>query len=293
MLAVGIAVVAASPSRSRAARASQSSGQRISVVSALQVALDLVGCPIEVLASGLAAAPAGREGPELVRIAVVVEREADEAHRACGQQQRPERPCHHQAREALRQRIGQRAARGDRAHALLQAALVVGAVGTRALGAGLDPLQREAARHRLLAGLERVEVEEPKAQTAAEVVVGLGVGLVAHRLGRAERRQQAGLGELGERGVDGAAPEIGKLPRGARVDLVGGQVLPRAGSEREQDRAPLRRAAQPELAQHVADVGGSSCSSAHSARQANSAVQRAFTDRHESASPTQTEQCPT
>ena len=143
-------------------------------------------------ASGLAAASAGGPGPELVRLPVVVEREADEADRACGQQQRPERPCHRPARQALRHRIGQRADRGDHAHALAQAALVGRAIGARALGARLDALQREAPRHRLRAGRQRREVEEPEAQTAAEVVVRLGVRLVAHRLGRAERGQQFG-----------------------------------------------------------------------------------------------------
>ena len=57
-----------------------------------------------------------------------------------------------------------------------------------------------------------VEVEDPEAQATAEMVVEAWVGLIAHRFGRTERGQQAGLGELCERRVDGAAPEIGKLP---------------------------------------------------------------------------------
>ena len=58
-------------------------------------------------------------------------------------------------------------------------------------------------------GARRARRRKPQAQPAAEMLVGLGVRLVAHRLRAAARGQEARLCQLGERGVDGATAELG------------------------------------------------------------------------------------
>jgi hypothetical protein len=192
--------------------------------------------------AGRAGAPA--HGAEDRGIAVVVE---DRAHHPLGgraEGQLPHRRVDRRDRELLRQVGRARPARPAGARA--QALVVVDALGAHALGDHRDLLDREAVVGELPeARLGELDVELPQAQPAAEVLVGRGVRLVADRLGAPARGEDAELGELGERGVDGAAPELRHDRRRAGVDLVGRQVLGGPVRERAEDRAPLRRHPQP------------------------------------------------
>ena len=70
-----------------------------------------------------------------------------------------------------------------------------------------------------------VDVEQPQADPAAKVLVRRRVRLVADRLRATAGGQDPELGQLGERGVDGAAAELRHDGCSPRVHLVGRQVL--------------------------------------------------------------------
>jgi hypothetical protein len=207
----------------------------------------------QVAARGATAAARADDLPQGGDVGVVVEDDAHEAVGRGGQRQRPERRVERSGGETLWQR-GRRPAAGALG-ADPQPLVVVGALGAHALDGHDDLLDDEAARReprRVRVG--DVDVEQPQAQAAAEVLVRRGIRLVAHRLRAAAGDEDAELRELGEGGVDGAAAELGDVRRRPGVDLVGREVLGDLVGEGPEDRSALRGHPQPAGAQELAGI---------------------------------------
>jgi Mn-containing catalase len=196
---------------------------------------------------GFAAAPTGGVSPQRTGISVIFERHADQTNWGRGKPQRREGTVDLRDRHAWSDTlVGGRRRTLDRLSPRLQAGSVVGAFVTDSLGSRFDPGNDEPGildlSRTLLAASQ---VKHARAQMAAEVGVGVEVGLVSHRLGGTKRGEQAELAELRQRRVDGGAAEFGQRLRGLRVDLVGGQMLSPAAMKHAQDCPPLRCASHP------------------------------------------------
>jgi hypothetical protein len=141
------------------------------------------------------------------------------------------------------------------AHGAAQPVGKRGAGCARAFELEVDPFDQEALDappdRRVVA---EIHVVHPRAMQAAEVRVIAHVRLVPDRLGPAERAQQTQPSELGERGVDRAAAEIGERVTATVVDLVGGEVLGPSAGEGREDGPALRRDPHPARAQRGGDV---------------------------------------
>ena len=83
---------------------------------------------------------------------------------------------------------------------------------------------------------------------------GVAVGLVAHRLRRADRAEDPQFVQLGQGRVDGPATELGDVAQRPRVHLLGGEVLGRAAGEGAEDRPPLGGDAQRMSPQELAGI---------------------------------------
>ena len=136
-----------------------------------------------------------------------------------------------------------------------RASVVVDTVGTDTFGGHGHLLHDEPLAREIVGGrIGDLDVEKSQAQPAAEMLVGLGVGLVADGFRAAASGQDPDFGQLGEGGVDGPAPELGHHRGRASVNLVGGQMLGCSVGERVENRAPLGGDAQAAGAKEVARI---------------------------------------
>ncbi len=210
---------------------------------------------LEPLPRRAGAAPGPRPLQQRLEVGVVGEGDAHDAGVGGGERERAERRLVAGAGEAGERRVVDQPPLEHRTRAVLEALLVVAAVGADAFGADHDPLHRVAllGQRRGRGRVDR-DVEEAHAEAAAEVVVGLDVGLVADRLRRADGSQDAEFVQLGEGRVDGAAAQLGDGAQRPRVDLLGREVLGAAAGEGTEDRPPLRGDAQRVASQQLAGI---------------------------------------